>query len=109
MKYTKIIVLCLILLTLVSSAAFADGPGPFTKLGRGAANVATGWIEIPKEMVNVTENKNDIMGLFVAPFTGLWKAIVRTVAGAYEIVTFPIPMPAEYEPIVQPEYVLNYD
>jgi hypothetical protein len=31
--------------------------------------------------------------------------LARTVAGIYEIFTFPIPIPLHYQPLIQPPYV----
>ena len=107
MRKISLLLVVLMVVSFISADAYAGNP--IQKIGRGIANVATGWIEIPKEMVNVTEQENDMKGLFVAPFTGLWKGVVRTVVGVYEIVTFPLPIPAEYAPVVEPEYVLSQD
>ena len=107
MTFKKAICIFLVIFFGLSSLSYAQGP--MTKLGRGAANVLTGWIEIPKEIVTVTEDEGDIRGLFVAPLTGLWKALVRTTAGVYEVLTFVIPVPADYEAVVYPESVISSD
>lgn len=103
----KVIIFALLLAFVGLMAECAEAEGPITKLGRGLANTLTGWYEIPKEMMSVTETDGDMKGLFVAPFVGLWKGLVRTGAGLYEILTFPIPLPADYEPVVYPEYVFK--
>jgi putative exosortase-associated protein (TIGR04073 family) len=36
---------------------------------------------------------------------GMVKALVRSLAGVYEIVTFPLPVPSDYKPILEPEFV----
>jgi putative exosortase-associated protein (TIGR04073 family) len=108
-KIAIAIFICAAIITLPSLAMAESNPGPVNKLGRGIANMATGWYEIIREMISVTTNQGDVAGLFLAPFTGTWKAIVRTAAGAYETVTFLIPYPPDYEPIVQPEYVFTAD
>ena len=105
MRFVKITILIICATVLFSHFAYADNP--IEKLGRGIANLLTGWIEIPKEMIALKESEGDISGLLVGPFSGLWKALVRTSAGAYEIVTFPFPFPVDYEPVVEPEYVLS--
>ncbi len=80
---------------------------PIEKLGRGITNTATGWIEIPKEIGRNVEKSGDMAGLIVGPFKGIAKAIGRTVAGVYEVVTFLIPLPRRYEPIIEPAYVFE--
>ena len=99
----------LIIATVLLCATPSYGQDVINKLGRGVANLFTGWIEFPKEIINVTSSDGDVKGLFVAPIVGLWKALGRTFVGLYEIVTFPIPLPAGYEPIVYPEYVIGED
>lgn len=78
---------------------------PIQKLGRGITNVATGWVEIPKEIGRQVEKSGDFAGLVVGPFKGIAKAIGRTVVGVYDIVTFLIPLPRRYEPVIEPAYV----
>lgn len=77
------------------------------KLGRGVANLAFGWIDIFKGISDVAAENNTIAAMTWGPIYGLGKAVVRTAAGAYEIVTFPIPVPPDFEPLVQPEFVLD--
>jgi len=80
---------------------------PIQKLARGITNTATGWVEIPKEVGRNVEKSGDIAGLIVGPFKGIAKAIGRTVAGVYEVVTFFIPLPRRYEPVIEPAYVFE--
>ncbi len=78
-----------------------------TKLFRGMVNAATGWMEIPKQMIQTTEEKNLGTGLSWGLVKGVGWAVGRSVIGAYEIITFPFPVPEEYQPVLQPEYVLS--
>ncbi len=78
---------------------------PVTKLGRGITNIATGWVEIPKEITKEVRN-SDVGSFIVAPFKGFGKAITRTLAGALEAVTFIIPLPRHYESVIHPPLVL---
>jgi putative exosortase-associated protein (TIGR04073 family) len=88
-----------------------DFPGKrqLTKLARGLANLLLGWAEIPKEMyVQSQVKKPESLGsVFVeAPVLGFGKAVGRTATGLFEMVTFFLPVPEEYAPIIEPEYVL---
>lgn len=78
---------------------------PIEKLGRGITNIGTGWVEIPKQIRRSTEESGDMAGVVVGPLKGIAKAIGRTLAGIYEVVTFLIPLPRRYEPLIEPEYV----
>jgi putative exosortase-associated protein (TIGR04073 family) len=81
----------------------ADGMG--SKLVRGAANVATGWGEFPKQIYYTSKEDGWVKGVTVGPFKGLFMALTRTVAGALEFVTFVVPYPGFYDPLFDPAYV----
>lgn len=81
----------------------ADGMG--TKLVRGIANVATGWVEIPKQIYYTTREDGWGKGLAVGPFKGIVMMLVRTVSGAVEVLTFPVPYPGFYDPYFDPAFV----
>ncbi len=78
----------------------------FTKLGRGLVNVLTGWIEIPKNVAKEWRQTDPFTGLIVGCIKGLGWGIGRTLAGVYEVFTFPFPIPRDYKPIMYPEYIL---
>jgi len=81
-------------------------PGQFgTKFVRGVANLATGMGEFPKQIYLIWEKEGWVQGTFRGPIEGLGMFIARTVAGAYEVVTFPVPVPSGYQPMLLPEYV----
>jgi putative exosortase-associated protein (TIGR04073 family) len=108
MMARKLFILFLViygLLAMNSVPAYAGDP--IQKLARGITNTATGWVEFPKEIGRSVEKSGDFAGLVVGPFKGIAKAIGRTVVGVYEVVTFPIPLPRRYEPVIEPEYVFE--
>lgn len=78
----------------------------FHKLGRGASNVLLGWIEIPKNVAREWRNTEPFTGTIVGSIKGVGWAVARTVAGLYEVISFPFPVPRDYEPIMYPEFVL---
>ena len=78
---------------------------PFTKLGRGVANTLTGWVELPKNIYNTSVEDNAFTGMTLGLAKGAGMTLVRTGAGIYEIATFPFPLPEDYKPILEPEYV----
>ena len=73
------------------------------KLGRGFSNLFFGWLEIPKSMDKVTRENNFIAGMTWGALQGAGKTMARALAGALEILTFPIHSP----PLIQPEFVLD--
>lgn len=75
------------------------------KLRRGLANFATGWVEIPTEMNKSIKESNPVFGVLVGTIKGTAKGIVRTAAGVFDTVTFPIP---PYDKTwVKPEFIVG--
>ena len=83
------------------------GTGVGKKLGRGIANTAFGWLEIPKGIEKVGDENNFLAAITWGTLYGTGNAVVRTLAGVYEIVTFPVPAPSNFEPLVKPEFPIN--
>lgn len=75
------------------------------KLLRGTTNFVTGWVEVPKQIYLVGHNEGWVTGAIRGPIDGLGWFIARTVGGAYEVLTFLIPLPPKYQPMFTPEYV----
>ena len=88
---------------VISTACFAQDP--FTKLGRGVANTLTGWVELPKNIYNTSVQDNAFTGVTLGLARGVGMSVVRTGAGLFEILTFPFPVPQDYRPTLEPEYV----
>lgn len=78
----------------------------FGKLGRGIVNVLTGWVEIPKTIAKEWRRTDPFTGTVIGFFKGLGWGVARTLAGFYEVLSFPFPVPRNYEPVMQPEYIL---
>jgi putative exosortase-associated protein (TIGR04073 family) len=72
----------------------------FAKLGRGLSNIAGGWLEVPAN-VGLYRSSRDTGGSFFTGLTyGLVRGVARTGVGFYETVTFPIPFPKCFAPIL---------
>ena len=71
-----------------------------TKLARGITNVATGWMEFPRAFY--VTGRDDGIGKSIAlgPFQGIFMTVVRTLTGAFEVVTFVVPAPGCYDPFL---------
>ena len=99
----NIVIIVILLMTVFTVFAYADTP--VKKLGRGVCNIVT----CPLELFKGIQDAHNENGLFAALTWGLIKGTVNTVirafVGAYEVVTFPIPAPSNYEPILtDPEF-----
>ena len=84
-----------------------NGGRAFTKLTRGAVNVLTGWVEIPKRIQETSQDAGPFAGFTWGLLRGVGYGFIRTAAGGYEVLTFPFPAPPDYEPVIQPEYVFS--
>ena len=83
-----------IVMGLDSATAFAQDP--IHKVGRGVGNVLTCWIEVPKNLHLGTQEENPLLGVGWGLVKGSGLAATRLVVGAYEALTFPIPIPKDY-------------
>lgn len=102
----KKIIPVLLVVLLISSVAFADGP--IKKLGRGLANVITCPLEILKGISDANTENGPIAAVTFGLLKGIFNTGVRAVIGVYEVVTFPIPLPRDYSPILtDPEFFLE--
>jgi len=77
------------------------------KLGRGIVNVATGWVEIPKNIYDVSVESNPFTGITYGALKGAGMTVVRTGAGVYDVTTFLFPIPHDYVGVLEPEFVLT--
>ena len=104
----KVALVAFIVFSFFPIAAFAepmDGGKGFNKLTRGATNTVTGWVEIPKRIQETSQTSGALAGFTWGLMRGLGYGFTRTVAGLYEVLSFPFPAPPGYESVIQPEYV----
>lgn len=104
-----ILILCIAAITLpvfAQEGSVIEKMGK--KLGRGIVNVATGWVELPRNIYDTSvETNNPLMGITYGTLKGVGMTVVRTGAGAYDVVTFLFPVPQDYQPILKPEFVFE--
>jgi len=107
MKALKIFVACFVVVAMLGFATQCYAQDPAKKLGRGLANIVTGWVELPKNIYDTSVEENVLAGLTMGLAKGVGMTIVRTGAGVYETVTFPFPIPEDYQPVLEPEFVFS--
>lgn len=108
----------LIVLTLCSAAFASDAyktiesaspqeivDGMAAKGVRGATNVVTGWLELPKQIYVTGKETTWLRGAVIGPFKGIGMTFVRTLAGVGELATFFVAYPGFYDPWFEPSYV----
>lgn len=101
-KSIIIFVIALMILN-IASAGYAQDMG--RKLYRGVLNIAGGWIELPKNVYVIGSKDSFASGMVVGIPKGILMSVVRTGAGIYDTLTFPIDFPKGYKPILEPEFV----
>lgn len=116
-QYLRILLVVGVLVTLCSMSAYAQRYGDEYrdescfgqmqhKLGRGLVNLFTGVVEIPKNISREWRKTDPATGVVVGGVKGVGWAATRMAVGAFDTVTFPVPVPANYEPLMLPEYPL---
>jgi len=99
----SIAIICLV----IANSANAQDVGKYrkqigNKAARGVGNVMFGWTEIPKRVVDITqESKNPIWGAVAGVYQGTLKALARTTSGVVDIATCGIR--SDEKPFVQPD------
>lgn len=109
--FKKCLVMVMVVSMLICSNAFAATrfDDMNHKLGRGLTNLITGPMELGKEIDTSVETSGWYKGLVFGTLKGLYKAIARSSAGIYEVITFAIEAPEDFKPIIEPEFVFAKD
>jgi putative exosortase-associated protein (TIGR04073 family) len=101
----QLAVLCLVVLAFTPPAGAQTA---LRKAGRGLAGMTTSFLEVPGNMVAETRAQGAGVGIPLGFAKGLGMIVVRTLVGVYEFVSAPIPAPAGYRPILEPEFPWDY-
>lgn len=106
---TVIVGLLLVALLLsFAPALYAKTPGD--KLARGLANVVSGMLEVPQTIGEEwKESNNAAIGFTVGAVKGIVQGLVRTFSGVWDLLTFPIAAPKDFEPLYTPDYVFDQE
>jgi putative exosortase-associated protein (TIGR04073 family) len=75
---------------------------PAHKLGRGAINVATCWMEVPADISRVTAESNGFAGWTLGLGEGILTTFFRAASGVFDAATFALP--PYNRPVMLPEY-----
>ena len=95
---------------LCASLAHADNDQPpsnqnaLRKLGRGVSNLLFGIVEVPNQFTKTTSENGGAAGVTYGIGKGIVRWVCREAVGGYEIVTFPVPVPRGYKPVMRPEF-----
>jgi putative exosortase-associated protein (TIGR04073 family) len=75
------------------------------KFGRGIVNVTTGWGELIKCPREITRDRGALLGATWGPLKGVAMTVIRTTVGVLETGLFFYPLPGNYDPMLQPEFI----
>lgn len=104
---TAIVVFMANVVSLASAAEPVHGD-PLRKLGRGISNCLTFPLELPNQISKTNNNDGPMAAFTYGIVKGLTMTMFRAVVGAYEVISFPIPLPEWYKPILtDPEFMLE--
>mgnify|MGYP001569510685 CR=1 FL=1 len=67
----------------LAHAESMDAGKSFTKLTRGAINIVTGWVEIPKRVSETSKMDGAAAGFTWGLLRGIGHGFIRTAAGLY--------------------------
>lgn len=107
-----VIIALFVLLAFSLPAMAAVAPEPeiqkegtcLRKLQRGFLNVALSPFEMSHELSKEVRNDTFPPSWMAGLGRGAFYTVGRALVGVYEMVTFPIPYPAKYKPVLQPEF-----
>jgi putative exosortase-associated protein (TIGR04073 family) len=81
--------------------SFAGEANWGTKLGNGLTNVLTSWMEVPKQIKDVSqENDDPIAGITYGTAKGIGLTAARIIVGVFDVITCPL-APFD-EPMMEP-------
>ena len=105
MKKPFLVMLITIFVISEASAAFASETPQFRKFRRGFCNLFTFHMEVGRQMTEEGKKGGPGQAATMGLAKGLGMAGLRALTGVYEVITFPLPLPPKYEPIMNdPEF-----
>lgn len=94
------------LMSIVTASAYCGGP--VEKLSRGLSNMLTFPCEIPYQISQTNKQNGLTAAIGYGTIKGIFMAGARALAGVYEVVTFPVPAPGNFDPILtDPEFFFD--
>ncbi|MDD2738226.1 MAG: exosortase system-associated protein, TIGR04073 family [Methylomonas lenta] len=94
MNKNKILAACVLsgaLLTVPTAQAESYMKGFSNKVSQGLANIAFGFAELPKNVINISDDQNIFVGMTWGVIRGTAQGVTRTLIGGAELLTSPIP------------------
>jgi len=77
------------------------------KFGRGLVNITTGWGEMIRCPMEVSHERGALLGATWGPLKGIAMTVIRTAGGVCEAGLFFYPLPGNYDPFFETEFVFS--
>jgi len=109
-KLLRLLLISALWLPLTASADTDDAPqgqNALRKLCRGFANLAFGVVEVPNQITKVNAEQGGGAAVTYGVSKGVVRWFGRELAGVYDVITFPIPFPRGYKPVMKPEFPIE--
>jgi putative exosortase-associated protein (TIGR04073 family) len=106
-RFKRLFVLLALGFLLCAGPQPASADDAWSKLGRGLSNLFFGWGELGAQPMRMAEHEPWPIAVLGGLFKGVAMTVVRMSAGVYETVSFMIPWPNGYGPILLPEFVVE--
>lgn len=104
----KGLIAVLALIVFLGTTTFIYAGTPSEKLSRGIANIPGGLLEIPKNIdLEWKASNNAAIGMLAGLVKGVVMGVGRIGSGLWDIVSFPVAVPADYEPLMKPDLVFD--
>ena len=96
--------------TLVPSLAWSNGPA--SKLQRGAVNVVSAPLEIPRQIraywiIGAEKTDHILVWIMAGGVKGVVESVKRFSSGAWDVMTFPSSVNADHAVWIKPDFVLQ--
>lgn len=82
--------------------------GSSRKLGRGISNAITFPFELIRTPTLVGRRDGNVAALSVGVVQGVTRAVLRGLAGLFEVATFYVEIPKGFGPLMKPEFVWHH-
>lgn len=92
--------------TQQAESSFLEGPS--RKLGRGISNAITFPLELLRTPTVVGRRDGYLAALSVGMVQGAVRAVLRGLTGLFEVATFYVETPKNFDPLMQPEFVWHH-
>jgi len=93
---------------MLATAGPACAQSAGRKCGRGLAAMTTAFLEVPGNMAAESRTRGPLEGSLLGFAKGLGMIVPRVLVGVYEFVSAPFEAPADFRPILKPEFPWDY-